>query len=580
MTRYFPQTNPGDLSMQPSDGKKHPASIILPVCNQVETTRACLEALIKNTPGPLFELILLDLGSTDGTGDLLRQLSGDVHIAGLGPACTVVEAFNRGARLASSPYLVFLHNDVFVQPGWLEAMIALAETDGRIAAVTPKIIGRSGLLQSAGGRIDSHGRVVDLGRGQDPLSPAYQIPANVDFTPGACALVRKEAFESAGGFDPQFSPAYYEDADLGLTLQRLGLALVYCPSAWVIHFEGQTTRAVFQDVPGILALQAAKIRKKWGPELDRRPAPPHAPDGATPGRTPVSPPRTLTSLIVLSHNQLDYTFLYLDSILAHTGLPYELILVDNASSPAVVTELEKQSARFAAAPACKNFLLLRSGHNLGFAGGNNLGLARAAGSQMVLMNNDLVVTPDWLERMLAAAVLFPRAGLLGPMSNYTSGPQLVRDPEYNPVTLHGLDEFARQFSRTRFGQTSVCRRLVGFCLLIRRGVLEKIGGLDPRFGLGNFEDDDYCLRAHQAGFEARLVQDCFIHHFGSRTFLGSQINYAQSLRDNWEVFKAKWTIPPGTAYGAAYPWEAIVARGFSAETVCPLDSQSQHMSLL
>ena len=67
-------------------------------------------------------------------------------------------------------------------------------------------------------------------------------------------------------------------------------------------------------------------------------------------------------------------------------------------------------------------------------------------------------------------------------------------------------------------------RLVGFCLLIRREVIEAIGLLDEQFGVGCFEDDDYCLRAIQAGYRAVIAGDAFVHHFGGRTFVGSGVD--------------------------------------------------------
>ena len=62
----------------------------------------------------------------------------------------------------------------------------------------------------------------------------------------------------------------------------------------------------------------------------------------------------------------------------------------------------------------------------------------------------------------------------------------------------------------------------GFCLLIRRAVIEAIGLLDEQFGIGCFEDDDYCLRAIQAGYRAVIAADAFVHHFGGRTFAGQR----------------------------------------------------------
>jgi len=117
-------------------------------------------------------------------------------------------------------------------------------------------------------------------------------------------------------------------------------------------------------------------------------------------------------------------------------------------------------------------------------------------------------------------------------------------------------------------------RVVGFCMLIKREVIDKIGGLDGRFGLGNFEDDDFSLRAALAGFESWIVKDCFVHHFGSRTFAGAKIDFRESLHKNWEIFKEKWGIPSDVAYGASYDMGAVVRNGFIPEKhYCPLSDK-------
>jgi len=118
--------------------------------------------------------------------------------------------------------------------------------------------------------------------------------------------------------------------------------------------------------------------------------------------------------------------------------------------------------------------------------------------------------------------------------------------------------------------------VVGFCVLISRSVIEEIGGLDARFGLGNFEDDDFCLRAAIAGFRCVIASDCFVHHFGSRTFAGERIDRDRLILDNWELFKEKWGLPPELAYGQPYDLTSVFEQPFDpARHFCAVAPDTQ-----
>ena len=98
-----------------------------------------------------------------------------------------------------------------------------------------------------------------------------------------------------------------------------------------------------------------------------------------------------------------------------------------------------------------------------------------------------------------------------------------------------MHQFAKQIAEKNSGQTAESFRLVGFCLMARRAVVDRIGGLDERFGSGNFEDDDFCVRAAIAGFKSLIAKDVFIHHVGGQTFQALNINYKRSLERNWDT---------------------------------------------
>ena len=139
------------------------------------------------------------------------------------------------------------------------------------------------------------------------------------------------------------------------------------------------------------------------------------------------------------------------------------------------------------------------------------------------------------------------------MSNYATPPQLVEDVPYRD--LDQMHAFARRWRDEHRGTWFTAPKLSGFCVLMKRAVYESIGGLDERFGLGLFDDDDLAVRARRAGFELAVAHDLFVHHFGSRTFAGNGIDAEALLQENQQRFAAKWgdAMPRGRRV-ALQPW--------------------------
>jgi GT2 family glycosyltransferase/tetratricopeptide (TPR) repeat protein len=245
---------------------------------------------------------------------------------------------------------------------------------------------------------------------------------------------------------------------------------------------------------------------------------------------PAVPDAGLTSIIIVTLNQLEYTRQCVESVRRLTDEPYELIFVDNGSADGTIAYLESIAGA----------KLIRNAENRGFPAAVNQGIAAAAGAQVLLLNNDTIVTTGWLRRLLAALCGDAKIGLAGPCSNFVGSEQQVEASYDSPA---GLDGFAWEWGKAHDRELVDTHRLIGFCLLIRHAVVEAIGLLDERFGIGCYEDDDYCLRAIRAGWRAVIARDAFIHHYGGRTFLGSGADLAAILRENGRRFREKWRSP-------------------------------------
>jgi GT2 family glycosyltransferase/thioredoxin-like negative regulator of GroEL len=545
-------------------------SIIIPLFNQVEYTKQCLEALIQNTPDELYEVIIVDNASTDGTKEFLKSLEGDVKIITNKENLGFAKACNQGAKTAQGGYLVFLNNDTKVLPGWLDELVKCAREDKKRAVVGAKLLYPDDTIQHAGVAITDSPHPIfpyHIHHKKPSNAPEVNVMREYQAVTGACMLVRKDLFEKMGGFDEDFLNGY-EDVDLCFRIRENGYKIIYCPESIVYHYE-----SVSDGRFSAVEHNVKRLHQKWLGKI-------HADqDSAN-----LKQVNSVVSIIILTHNQLEYTKKCINSIFKHTKEPFELIVVDNGSTDGTVEYLESEArgqrsevggrrseGRRQKAKSRGQREIIKNSENLGFAVGNNQGMAEAKGDYVLLMNNDLVVTPGWLTRMIACAERNPRIGIVGPVSNYVSGPQLIKEVSYDTTSLARLNKFSNAFSKKHAGQAKPFWRVVGFCMLIKRAVIDKIGGLDGRFGLGNFEDDDFSLRAALAGFESWIAQDCFVHHFGSRTFVGAKIDYRESLHKNWEIFKQKWGIPADVAYGAPYDMALVVKDGFiPAKHYCPL----------
>ncbi|MGE5314730.1 MAG: FkbM family methyltransferase [Acidobacteriota bacterium] len=230
-------------------------SIVIPVFNNVELTRACIEAIFRTTEAGLFELIIVDNASTDGTKAYLQSLRQTR------PCVTVIEneanlgfskANNQGARLASGRYVLFLNNDTEPQEGWLESMLAVYEEVPEAGIVGAKLLYPNGTIQHAGIEFLRLETPVELGafgmidavpdhpfRNAPSSLPEANIRRSLDMVTGACLLIEARLFAELGGFDDAYKNGC-EDIDLCLKARRLGRAVVYEPKAVVTHHEGQS----------------------------------------------------------------------------------------------------------------------------------------------------------------------------------------------------------------------------------------------------------------------------------------------------------------------------------------------------
>lgn len=244
------------------------------------------------------------------------------------------------------------------------------------------------------------------------------------------------------------------------------------------------------------------------------------------------------SIVIVSYQGLDRIRDCVESIVAFTDYPnYEVIVADNASAPDVVDFLRGFCAAY------PGFRLVESPTNLGFSGGNNLGLSALAADSafVVLLNNDTVVTRGWLQGLLRP-LADPTIGMVGPVTwpNGSANESAIAVPYSD---MEGMHEFATARAQSHAGKRFDIPMLAMYCVALRRGVIDAVGPLDEAFGIGMFEDDDYAMRIRHAGLRVVCAEDVFIHHVGRASFGKLQeADYSALFTANKALYEAKWGV--------------------------------------
>ncbi|MBI3016355.1 MAG: glycosyltransferase family 2 protein [Candidatus Tectomicrobia bacterium] len=239
----------------------------------------------------------------------------------------------------------------------------------------------------------------------------------------------------------------------------------------------------------------------------------------------------LCDLVIPVWNQLSYTRGCIESILRHTPELARLIVIDNGSTDGTGEYLQGISASLG-----EKLVLISNPTNLGFVRAVNQGLRASQAPYVCLLNNDTLVTEGWLSRMIAAAAARPQVGLVNPLGNVGGS---WSEERWRKVQLR----LARGG-----GKIEELEHCSGFCLLIKREVIEAVGFLDETFGMGNFEDNDYCERARRAGYLSVKVQDSWVHHFQNRSF--DRIpDWGENISEqNRQRLHAKWPARPALVF--------------------------------
>lgn len=257
------------------------------------------------------------------------------------------------------------------------------------------------------------------------------------------------------------------------------------------------------------------------------------------------------SVVIPCHNRVDLTRACLHSLHGQVSAPdLEILVVDNGSHDATP---------LLTGPAVR---VLSLHENRGFAAGVNHGLRHARGDTVLVLNNDTQLADNVLSELHAALARDQAIAAAGAVSNEVKGHAQI-EVGRRGETATGRRQIADEL-RTAPRLQDVTT-LSGLCLLVRRAALDTVGLFDERFGHGNFEDDDLCLRLRLHGHRLVLARRAFVHHEGHATFAALGLDVFAEIRRRRRQFDAKWrSDPAGRATIAALDDDPVRA-GASAE---------------
>lgn len=218
----------------------------------------------------------------------------------------------------------------------------------------------------------------------------------------------------------------------------------------------------------------------------------------------------------------------LDALEACRDLLHEVIVVDNASPDG--------AADIAAA---KDWVkLVRNAENRGFAAASNQAYEASTGDTVLFLNSDALVTRHGLVELASALYASGSIGAAAPLTNFACNEQAVPPCL---TDLANLERFAEDVAR-REREDADSDFLIGFCLAVKRPVLEELGAFDERFITGGAEDTELCYRLRRSGYRLAVAQRSYIHHLGSQTFamLEGELDVRAVVRANDLRFHRKW----------------------------------------
>jgi len=221
--------------------------------------------------------------------------------------------------------------------------------------------------------------------------------------------------------------------------------------------------------------------------------------------------RTTYDIIVPVHGALPYLRQCINSVLKNTNHPYRLLIVDDGNGPIIKEYLR----------TIKSARIITNEKISGWLESCNIGIENSK-NDVVLLNSDTMVTGGWLEKMDRCAYSDSRIGMVNPLSNNALFLSLPYPSVFNIIPAgFTVESFAGLVSELSERRYSSMPTVLGFCLLIKREIFNRIGLFDEKSDLGYGEGNNFYMRAKREGYKGVCCDDAFVYYYGEKSFADS-----------------------------------------------------------
>ncbi len=247
------------------------------------------------------------------------------------------------------------------------------------------------------------------------------------------------------------------------------------------------------------------------------------------------------SIIIPCFNAVDYTKQCIDSVLVNTNVNYELILINNGSSDDTEKYFNFLKKNLKPNKFLRKTKIFQFKQNLGVAKSLNLGISKSDGKYVCYLNNDVIVTKNWLFKALKVFKKDNTIAAVGTMFNKVQDKKFIKLVEKDKSVI---DKIAKSLDVLNCGKIKTAVTIHGLCMLIKKSVFKKVGQFNEKFYPCFGEDIEFCERLKKNKYKIADAMDVFIFHYWHKSVKSKQFDGKyKNIRTVINSHQKKYSIP-------------------------------------